>query len=708
MFGWPAPLSHPARTVFEALAAERERWALWLPVCLGTGIAVYFALDDEPSIWIGPLGFAAAACIGLVGRRQTACMLLFVAVATAALGFTLAQVRTSWVAAPVLEKRTGPVQVTGRLVAEERRVKGRRIVLDHLTIQRVPPERMPARIRVTVRKMPIDAQPGDRISVRAILSPPPAPAAPGAFDFSRRAYFQRLGGVGFAISHVQLTERGPLDSLGLTIQRMRHGVTTRILSAMESPAGPVAAALTTGERGAIPKHVLRAMRDAGLAHLLAISGLHIGLVAGILFFVVRFLLAAIPPVALRYPVKKWAALLALTGAFFYLLLSGATVPTQRAFLMLAVVLAAVVFDRTAISMRLVAWAAVLVLLIAPESLLSASFQMSFAAVTALVAVYEALAGRSSAWRAGAGRVRKLGLHVSGVLLTTVVAGLATAPFALYHFNRFALYGVAANLIAVPLTGLWIMPWAICAFALMPLGLEALALAPMGWGIDAVITVAETVAAWPGAVALAPAMPSIGLVIAAIGGLWFCLWRRRWRVLGLGAVVAGLATIAFVRPPDVLVNGTGRLMAVRTSSGGLAVSSSRRSKFEVETWLRRAGLARAAPWPREGLSKDGELGCNNLGCIYRTGGRTVALVRHRAALDEDCARATVVISAIPVRGRRCRRAAVVIDRFDLWRRGAHALWLDPGGVRVRTVAEASGRRPWSPFRTRRFTRGRNRP
>ncbi len=249
------------------------------------------------------------------------------------------------------------------------------------------------------------------------------------------------------------------------------------------------------------------------------------------------------------------------------------------------------------------------------------------------------------------------------------AGLATAPFALYHFNRFALYGVAANLIAVPLTGLWIMPWAIVAFALMPFGLEGIGLAPMGWGIDAVIAVAETVAPWPGAVALAPAMPRIGLVAAALGGLWFCLWHRRWRVLGLGAIAAGLATLAFVRPPDVLVNGTGSLMAVRTPSGGLALSSSRSQKFVAETWLRRAGLDRAAPWPAEGLSPDGVLGCDPLGCIYRTGARTVALVRHRAALDEDCAMATIVVSAIPVRGwrgRRCRREAVVIDRFDLFR------------------------------------------
>jgi competence protein ComEC len=499
----------------------------------------------------------------------------------------------------VLEKRIGPVRLEGRVVAEQRRAKGRRILLDRPVIQRLAPERTPERVRVTVRAMPDGARPGDRVTVRAILAPPPSPAAPGAFDFQRRAYFERLGAVGFSVSPVRLVRHGPPDSIGLAVQRLRQHVTARILGALDAPAGAVAAALMTGERGAIPEPVLQAMRDAGLAHLLAISGLHIGLVAGILFFAVRFALAAVPAVALRYPVKKWAALAALAGAFFYLLLSGATVPTQRAFLMLAVVLVAVVFDRSAISMRLVAWAAVLVLVIAPESLLSASFQMSFAAVTALVAAYEALAGRAGAWRAGAGRVRRLGLYVGGVALTTVVAGLATAPFAIYHFNRFALYSVAANLIAVPLTGLWIMPWAIAAFILMPLGLEALALAPMGWGIEAVIGVAATVAAWPGAVALAPAMPVAGLAAAAFGGLWLCLWRRRWRVFGFAAMAAGLMTLGFARPPDVLVNGTGRLMAVRTAAGELALSSTRRSRFQAETWLRRSGQKDPAPWPREG-------------------------------------------------------------------------------------------------------------
>lgn len=230
------------------------------------------------------------------------------------------------------------------------------------------------------------------------------------------------------------------------------------------------------------------MRDAGLAHLLAISGLHIGLVGGLLFFVVRLLLATSETLALRYPIKKWAALAAVAGSFGYLLVSGGTLPTQRAFLMLSLALLAVLIDRVAISMNLVAWAALVILMLVPESLLSVSFQMSFAAVVGLVAVYETAVLRHARGAGPAGPARRAGLYLGAVLLSTLVAGTATAPFALYHFNRFALYGVLANLIAVPLTALWIMPWAVVAFALMPFGLEAWALAPMGLGIEAVIAV----------------------------------------------------------------------------------------------------------------------------------------------------------------------------------------------------------------------------
>ena len=418
-----------------------------------------------------------------------------------------------------------------------------------------------------------------------------------------------------------------------------------------------------------------------------------GLVAGLVFFAVRAGLALLPSVALRYPIKKWAAAAAALGAFAYLFLAGATVPTQRAFLMLGLVLLGVGLDRSAVSMRLVAWAAFAILLLHPESLLSASFQMSFAAVTALVAAYEALRLKSLTRRGEMGLAGRAGLYLAGVALSSVVAILATAPFAVHHFNRLAWFGLAANLAAVPLTAFWIMPWALDAFLLMPLGWEAAALTPMGWGTEALIAVAETVAGWPGSATIVPLLPLWGLVLVALGGLWLCLWQRGWRVLGLAPVAAGLLTMTLHRPPDVLITGDGRLMAVREPHGELSLSSDRVARFSAGIWLRRAGQASASVWPTTGVAAGGWLRCDPLGCIYRAQGQVVALVRDGRALAEDCRVATVMVSLEPVPRRRCPGPEVLVDRFDLWRNGAHALRLGPGAVDVESVRDHRGARPW---------------
>jgi competence protein ComEC len=437
------------------------------------------------------------------------------------------------------------------------------------------------------------------------------------------------------------------------------------------------------------------VRDAGLAHLLAISGLHVGLVTGLIFLVVRALLALAEPLALRWPIKKWAAAVALLGAFGYLLLAGATVPTQRAFLMTGLILLAVMLDRVAITLSLVAWAAFVVLLTAPESLLGPSFQMSFAAVVALVSVYEAARGPLGRWRTQAPWPRRLLLYAVGVALTTVVAAGATSPFVAYHFNRLATYGLAANLLAVPLTALWIMPCGVLALLLMPLGLEALALQPMGWGIARLIAIAETAAGWPGAVRTVGAMPESALVAIALGGLWLCLWSRPWRWLGLAGIAGGLFAAALAQPPDALVSENGKLLAVRDAEGALLLSSKRAEKFTAGIWLRRNGGGAPQPWPESGAaSADGRLACDALGCVLHAEGHVVALVQDGRALAEDCRRATLVVATVPVR-RAC--GAAVIDRFDLWRDGAHAVWLTPHGVRTLSVDAWRGERPWVPRR-----------
>lgn len=671
------------------VGAERDRWVLWLPVAIGAGVASYFALPVEPPLWAGASILVLVAAVGL--RARGAAVVCAVAFSAGALGFSAAQVRTALVTAPVLAREIGPVAVTGRAVEVELRPADRRITLDHLTIATVAAADTPARVRVTVRARGGDTVvPGDQIQLRAVLTPPPRPAAPGGFDFSRQAWFERLGGVGYAVNAPVLTApHAARWQDGLSA--LRHSLSLRIRAAIPGQAGALAAALMTGDRGGIADSEWQAMRDSGLAHLVSISGLHFGLVAAILFFVVRAVLAAIEPVALSFPVKKWAATAALAGSFGYLLLAGFNAPTERSFLMLALVLLGVLLDRRALSMHAVAWAAAAILLFAPDLLLGPSFQMSFAAVIALIAFYETFGDRLAAWRRQFGVVGRAALYVGGVGLTTLVASVATTPFALFHFDRVTTFGIAANLIAVPLTGVWIMPLAVAAFALMPLGLEQLALVPMGWGTAWVLDVARLVAAWPGAAISLPAMPVAGLALIGTGGLWLCLWQQRWRWAGAAAVVLGLATLGTVRAPDVLISDDGGYLAVRAADGGLRASSTR-ANFTVDEWLTADGLTRAKPWPKAGaVSDDGMLRCDGVGCTYRAQGRIVALARSREALVQDCRHADVVVATVSV-FVPCA-APVVVDRLDLWRDGAFAVWLGGETPRAVSVDDRRGRRPW---------------
>ena len=384
----------------------------------------------------------------------------------------------------------------------------------------------------------------------------------------------------------------------------------------------------------------------------------------------------------------WLAALAAAGA------GAAALRTAHvAAVMTGMVLAAVMLDREPLTMRPVAWAAFLVLAWRPESLVGASFQMSFAAVVALVAFYEAARERGLR-RADPDRRRSRPVvYFGGVVATTLVASLATAPFSAWHFNRVAAFGLAANLVAVPATAMWIMPCGLLALLLMPFGLEAPALDAMGWGIAVVVGVAEWGAGLPWAAALTPAAPPWALACVALGGLWLAIRRGPKRLWGLAGIAAGLAVAAAARGPDVLVNDEGTLFAARTPEGGLAVSSNRADRFAARNWLRRAGEAEAAPWP------PGSMACDSLGCLYAPeGGPRAALAFDARALAEDCAAADVVVSAEPVRGT-CA-APLVIDRFDLWRNGAHGIYFDGGrfgggGVRATHARAARGDRPWAP-------------
>jgi competence protein ComEC len=432
------------------------------------------------------------------------------------------------------------------------------------------------------------------------------------------------------------------------------------------------------------------MRDAGLAHLLAISGMNITIAAGLIYFTLRLGLAAIPWIALRFPIKKWAAFGGLLGEILYTQFVGAPVSAERSMITTGFIMLAIMADRSALTLRLVALSATLLILAEPEAIMGASFQMSYGAIVALVVLYERWNFHGTGEK---GPFRRAFLYLAGIAIMSLVASTASAVFAIYHFQQSAFYGMGANLLAVPVHDLWIMPWGIASYALMPLGLEALALKPMGWGISAMLAVARLFSGFPGAAGHFAAMPATALGLIVVGGLWFLLWTRRWRWLGVPPVAAGILLTVTARQPDLLIAEDGKLVAIRMENGAIALSNRSHDKFTQSVWVRRAGEGdiednqpaslRDAPQAQE---------CGKGICLFTVAGHKAAILSDARGFHAACSGPEVVISQIAAHAH-CT-APLVIDRTDLARDGAQSITFTAEGPQIETVREVSGERPWS--------------
>ncbi|MBV8119882.1 MAG: ComEC/Rec2 family competence protein [Alphaproteobacteria bacterium] len=675
-------------------AAEGERRLLWLPVFFGAGIAVYFALTFEPPLW---LGFCATCVAGgaafALHKRPLLCEGAL-AVTMFCAGFALIAETTWQRQTPMLQRRLGPVTITGRVVDIDSVDRGWRMVVAPDPLPGIEPGEQPARLRLHVAATSDPLLPGDRIEVRAALYPVPGQILPGSHDMQREAYFARIGGVGYSYgpAHLVVSERD--DSGGGWREDLRHlrtQMSRRIVDVLPGSTGGVASALITGKRGAISEHVKEAFRQSGLQHLLAIAGLHLGLVGGFVFFTVRAALALIPWIALRYPIKKIAAAVALCVLACYLMLSGAAIPTERAFVMNGLVFVAILIDRLRISMRICALAAAFVLAVEPESLVGVSFQMSFAAVVALIAVYETYGRRLGHWLHRPSWPGRMLGYAGAVVVTTVIVTVGTNPFSIYHFHQVALYSPLANVVAVPLSAVWTLPWGVVSCVLMPFGLERWALVPMGWGIDVTIYVAETVSALPGNVWPMPRLPAPGLALVALGGLWLCLWMQPWRRWGVVAIAAGLTGMALTRPPDIVIADLGRFLTVRSPDGAYWAAVNHGERIQAAFLSEETGLE-MVPWPQTAVP--GVLDCSGEACRYSVRGRNVAILAGTATPPVDCAGVDAIVSQA-LAGFRCRSVIPVVDRIDSWRLGAVALWLDEAGIVMESANGSRGDRPWVP-------------
>ncbi len=692
----PAWLEAVAEAMAAWIAAERGRFALWLPVFMAAGVAGYFALTFEPPWWIGPLGFAAALALGRLAMIRVPSAV----VAAAALGFASAQIST--LRAPELADipRRATI-VTGTVRAVEQLPQGRRITLEKPRFDDAAPAARTVRLRLRAGdEVPIAT--GDTVRVRALLMQPAPPAYPGAWDLQRDAYFSGIGGYGYALNPAErVAEALPSGAAGW-LQWLREAIAARLMASLPGNEGGIAATLLTGATASIPEADRAAFRNSGLAHLLAIAGLHIGIVMGLVFGAVRLALALSERAALYWRTKEIAALAALAAGGGYMLLTGAHVPIVRSFAMAALVTLGVIVGRRALSLRGLALAMAAIILLAPNEVVGVSFQMSFSAVLALIVGYDLM----QPWLVrlkgdGSWRRRLLGT-IAALALTSALAGTFSAPFAAYHFGRIQIYYVIANMVAVPLTALWVMPAGLIALFLMPLHAEALALMPMGWGIDAVLWVARTVSSWPAAVLAVPHMPGWGLLLVSLGIAWLGLWRTRVRLAGIAAIAAGLFSMALDRPPDLLVSADARLIAVRTADGVFVQKLSGASRFTLDAWLQLWAEAAALPMPASGAAADGAVACTAAACTLRPRGSAASLLR--SAADGSACSAPLLVSAEPIR-LLCPDDVKKIDRFSVWRDGAYAAWLDPAGVRLLSDREDRGDRPWVPGEP---TRGRSAP
>lgn len=687
-----------ALSLQHALENQRENAFVWLICAFAGGIAVYFGLAAEPPM-TGVLSVfgAAGGVLAYLWPRREHHLIAFVSaqmIVFALAGFTVAQLRTQQVYTPMIVKDTGPVMVTGT-VEEIDMVEGgvdRRFLLGDVIIEDKAPGDTPRKVRLRVRKGE-DIHPGQRVTGLASLHPPSPPVAPGAFDFQRQAYFMGIGAVGFFYRTPEIIQGQAVHGFMAGIERLRLNIAARIAKDVAQPQGGMMATLMTGQRHATAEDDIKAMRESGLAHLLAISGMHVGMIAAALFFFSRLIMAAIPPLALRHPIKKYAAAIAFAGALFYTLIAGMTVPTQRALLMTGIVLFAIMLDRSPFSLRLVAFAAFVVLLCTPESLTGVSFQMSFAAVFGLIVFYEAVRPIWSAAYRRAGFLRRAFLYFLGVFCTSLIAGTLTGLFSLFHFQTYALYSLLANIIAVPVMGVIVMPSAVAAMALMPFGLADWPLQGMAWGVTWILSTARWVSGLEGAVIHITAFPFWVFSLCVLSGVFFLLWRGRARYYALVPLCIGLVFMPLGRAPDVLINEDASLVALKDADGRLIFSSGRGDSYAAETWLRYNGEEpdqKRRTWPKEG--QVGALSCDGMACRYQRGGQKISILHSPRIIHEECLWADLVIAGFPIEDTPC--AAIIIDRFSAWRHGAHSVYVEKNALVIKTMDVARGRRPWT--------------
>lgn len=666
----------------------------WVPVAFGAGIAAYFAADREPVASVTAI-VAAILCVAAFLARRQSFFPVVVMLAALASGFAAATLKSARVAHHVLVRPAFSVAIKGFVETREERERTDRFILRVEEMDTPRGQTKLERVRLSVKKGTAPAV-GSFVELKARLLPPLSPLRPGSYDFGRDMYFQGIGASGFAMGSIKTLEAprsgGAYLRYAATMQGMRDAIDARIRTVLSGDARAIATALLTGRRDAISTPVNDAMFISGLGHVLSISGYHMAVVAGVVFFAVRALLALFPALTVTFPIKKWSAAAALLAAAFYLLLSGAEVATQRSFFMTAVVLIAVMVDRRAVTFRTLAVAAMIVLLVAPEALVHPSFQMSFAATLGLVALVQigmpnlfaspdnSQVARAALWG---------GREIAMLALASFIAGLATMPYAAFHFHRVTPYGVLANLAAMPVVSALVMPAGLLGLMAMPFGFDGVFWRLMDVGINWMVAVSQWVAALPGAIGRMAAFGTGPLAAMSAGIIVLGLLRTPLRWTGAGLIALATVWALMTPQPDILISGDAHNVGVRGKDGRMRLMRTGKDAFLTREWLAADADMRTATDASlsEGVS------CDESGCVVQAGdGSHIALTLKPEAFVDDCARAAIVVT---MRQPPADCAALVFDREALRKQGAVALRKTGDGYTVIAIKLRNVDRPWAP-------------
>ncbi len=664
----------------------------WLPVFIALGIALYFSLPYEPDIYlVSGISFILWLCVTFSryskgsSTKPWLCLIVLTLISS---GVSLATIHSFIVRTPVLNYEIGPRFIEGSIVSIEPSSPGQRYILGNLGDRGFKNQPIPKYIRLRSNIRQKDIEVGERIRARVVLKPPTQPLLPSGFNFARYAYYKQIGAVGYIWGKVESIGNDPNGPLRMDLfwNGLRNKIVQKIETHLEDDERDLAITFLTGQKGGISNKAKNNIRKAGLAHLLAISGLHMGLVAGIIFFSLRLFMASIQPLALNYPIKKISALLTLIICYGYLELIAMPLSAQRAYMMAGVSLLAIILDRQAISMRTVSVAALVLLVLTPEVLISASFQLSFAAVIALVAVFEYYDKNE---RSKSLLVRILvGLKVT--VICSLIASLATAPFVLYHFHSLPLFGILANLIAVPFTALVLMPLVLLSYVLMPFGLEGLSLVPLGWAFKFLLWLAELVASIPKGQLKVSAFPVEYLALVSLGGLWICLIKHPMRILGAIPIVIFILFLGITeRRLDVVVDGKTGLIAIRRDNE-LFINHTRKARFTSKVWKQNLAVSNTRDW-RE--LPDDIFRCDESACLYKAEGKTTSFILNGSAFKDDCVKADYIITTLKSPGWCQGKELLVLDYWDLRKKGVHSIKFSPLGPKVENVHDNTGERPW---------------